>query len=112
MLVARKPRLLIGSSREGLEYAEELQRLLEPNVESLLWNQGLFIPGQYALESLQLRARKFDGAAIVASADDKVVSRGKEQSAPRDNILFEFGMFMAVFGRRRALLIVEGIDET
>ncbi len=101
------PRILIGSSSEGLVYAEELQRLLRPEVESLLWNQGLFVPGEFALESLEQKAKRFHGSIVVATGDDRVLSRGTDSSAPRDNLLFEFGMFVAVFGRRRALLLVE-----
>lgn len=107
-----KPKLLIGSSSEGLPYAEELQRRLKPSVESLIWNQDFFQPNKFALESLEARSREFDGSVIVATADDRVVSRGKTSKAPRDNLLFEFGMFLAVFGRERALLVVEGLGET
>ncbi len=108
----RPPRILIASSSEGLPYAEALQRLLYPKVDASVWNQGMFVPGQYALESLESRSREFHGAVVVATADDKVVSRGEEQLAPRDNLLLEFGIFVAVFGRRRALLMVEYASDT
>jgi hypothetical protein len=108
----RKPRLLVGSSTEGLTYAHELQTQLQADVETLLWNQGLFTPGEYAIDSLDLQSRRFDGAVVVATADDRVISRGSESPAPRDNLLFEWGMFVAVFGRRRALLMVEQVGET
>jgi len=73
-----------------------------------MWNEeGFFIPGEYTLESLQERARGFDGALIVATPDDRVVSRGDDRSAMRDNLLIEFGLFVALFGRRRALLAMQ-----
>ena len=50
---------------------------------------------------------RFDFAILLVAPDDTVVSRRKRQSAPRDNVLFEFGMFMAVLGRRRTFLLVE-----
>ncbi|GAC1361481.1 MAG: hypothetical protein NVSMB32_00510 [Actinomycetota bacterium] len=106
---ARSPRILIASSSEAKSYAKELQQLLSPDVESLVWNQGLFVPGEFALESLESRSGEFGGAVVLATADDRVISRGAEHSAMRDNLLFEFGMFIAVFGRRRALLLVESV---
>jgi hypothetical protein len=112
MATSRPPRILIASSSEGLPYAEALQMLLSPQVETSVWNQGMLVPGEYVLESLESRAAEFDGAVVVATADDKVISRGAEHAVPRDNLLLEFGMFVAVFGRRRALLLVESIGAT
>ncbi len=50
---------------------------------------------------------RFDFAILLVAPDDTVVSRRTRQRAPRDNVLFEFGMFMAVLGRRRTFLLVE-----
>lgn len=94
-----------------MPYARELQNQLSSSVETQLWNQGFFRPSTYPIEALELQSRKFDGAVVVATADDRVISRGREDAAVRDNLLFEYGMFVAVFGRRRALLMVEGAAE-
>lgn len=111
-MTTRTPRVLVGSSSEGLPYARALQVLVAPDVETSLWNNELFVPGEYPVESLETAGRKFDGSVIVATADDRVISRGTEASAPRDNLLFEFGMFVACFGRKRALLMVESLSTT
>ncbi len=101
------PRLLVASTKEALPYAKALQSLLSPEITAEIWDEGLFGPGEYTLESLETHGRQFDGALVVATADDRVVSRRKASKAPRDNIVFEFGLFVAFFGRRRALLLVE-----
>ena len=103
----RAPRLLIASSTEGLEHAGALKRLLEPKLDTKIWDEGFFNAGEFALESLEEHSRDYDGALVIATADDRVASRSSESAAPRDNLIFEFGLFVAVFGRRRALLLVE-----
>ena len=110
--MSRLPRILIASSSEGLPYARKTRELLSSDVEAVLWNEGLFIPGEYPIESLELRSRQYDGALVVATADDRVFSRQKDEAAPRDNLLFEFGLFLSIFGRRRALMMVEDVGNT
>lgn len=104
----RKPRLFIASSSEGLAYAKALKKLLKPGFDCDTWNEGAFRPGEYTLESLIERSANYDGAVVVATADDRVWSRAREAAAPRDNLILEYGLFVATFGRRRALLVVEG----
>lgn len=103
----RAPRLLIASTREGLNHAGALKALLSPKLDTTVWNEGFFSAGEFALESLEEHSRDYDGALVIATADDRVISRSGESAAPRDNLIFEFGLFVAVFGRRRALLLVE-----
>ena len=37
--------------------------------------------------------------------DDKVISRGPEQVAARDNVHFELGLFMGRFGEHRTFIV-------
>lgn len=110
-LPERKPRILVGSSSEGLPIAKALRDALAAEIELHLWNDSFFTAGEYAVESLDERSRIFDGALVVGTADDRVISRGSEVEAIRDNLLFEFGMFVAIFGRRRAILALEGLGQ-
>lgn len=105
--VPRPPRLFIASTSEGFPYADALKRALQPDVEGTLWNEGVLAPGEYALDSLSNARRQFDGALVVATADDRVVVRREQSAAPRDNLVFEFGLFVALWGRHRALLLAE-----
>jgi len=107
----RPPRLLIASTSEALTYARALKRMLGTSVDATVWDEGLFAPGEFSLESLEKHSGEYDGALVIATADDRVSSRGRESGAPRDNIVFEFGLFVAVFGRRRALLLVASDDD-
>jgi predicted nucleotide-binding protein len=41
----------------------------------------------------------------VFGADDKVVSRHRESDSPRDNVVFELGLFMGDVGPDRAFVV-------
>ena len=46
-----------------------------------------------------------DLAVLVFGPDDKVLSRRVFRSAPRDNVVFETGLFMGALRRQRTLII-------
>ena len=112
MISERVPKILVGSSTEGLDIARAFKAALEPGVEVTLWADDFFTPGEYTLETLESRSRVFDGGLIVGTLDDKVLSRGTEFESIRDNLLLEFGIFVAVFGRRKAILAMEGLGSS
>lgn len=100
-----KPSIFIGSSREGLKIAEQVQYDLRYIAECTVWTQGVFGLGWGTLESLMLEVAKHDFAILVLTPDDIVESRGNQQFAPRDNVLFELGLFMGRLGPKRALVL-------
>jgi predicted nucleotide-binding protein len=107
-----KPILFIGSSRESLVVAKALAEQISTDVASVrLWSEGVFGASHFPIEDLASLLQCSDYAALVASADDMVTSRGKESQAPRDNIVFELGLFMGALTRYRTFLVVpRGID--
>lgn len=106
----RVPKLFVGCSSEGMVIAKRLVDLLAPEVEAQLWTEGFFGAGEFTLESLEERTQSYDGGLIVGTSDDRVVSRGEEFDCIRDNLLIEYGMFVAAFGHRRALLALERVE--
>lgn len=98
-----RPTVFVGSSREGLPIARALQAEIEGTTSYLAerWDAGTFAPGNYTLESLIQKAEKVDFAILVATGEDTVISRGTEMAAVRDNIIFEFGLFLGTLGRDR-----------
>ncbi len=101
------PRVFIGSSTEGLAVAKALQVLLAHNCEVEIWDQGVFEPGGSTLSSLIGAARRFDAAIFVVSPDDTTASRGLTRSTPRDNVIFELGLFMGTVGPERCFMVYE-----
>jgi len=102
-----KPSVFIGSSTEGLETARAVQLELDRDAEVEIWSQGVFGLSEGTLASLVAALDRFDFAILVLSADDMVVKRGEEAAAPRDNVLFELGLFMGGLGVNRVFLLYD-----
>src|SRR5579872_5359803 len=111
MLSAKRPALFIGSSSEGLDFARAVRTSLDADAEVTVWNEGVFKLGETFIESLVDAANRFDFAVIVLTPDDVVVSRSVEKLGPRDNAIFELGLFMGRIGRQRTFLLHQfGVD--
>lgn len=100
-----KPALFIGSSTEGLDFARAVRSLLTPDAEVTLWNEGFFLVGSTFIENLVNGLPRFDFAAVVLTPDDLVSSRDVTILGPRDNALFELGLFMGFLGRNRTFVV-------
>lgn len=99
-------RVFIGSSKEGKEYAEVLQALIDENCESTIWNQGIFKPGITTIESLNEELNNFDLAIFIFTPDDEVISRREKKVSIRDNLIFELGLAMGKLGYGRAIFVL------
>lgn len=102
-----KPRIFIGSSTEGLEIANRIKTFFSPDYECFIWNDGIFQCNESFLDTLVKSASLFDFGFMVFSADDKSVVRDENFESPRDNILFEYGLFLGRVGLDRAFVIAE-----
>ncbi|RWG07848.1 TIR domain-containing protein [Mesorhizobium sp.] len=100
-------KVLLISSAEGLPIAQTFQELFEHDKEIVvdIWKDGVFRLSDYALESLERALEECDFGVAIATADDVVRSRKKRWPAPRDNVIFELGLFMGRLGRERAILM-------
>lgn len=102
-----RPKVFIGSSVEGKEIADELQVLLDYDCEVNIWHQGLFNPGSHTLTAMVKAAGSYDFAILVISADDQTESRGDVAPAPRDNVIFELGLFIGALGMERVFMVYD-----
>jgi hypothetical protein len=100
-----KPALFIGSSTEGLEFARAVRSLLIQDAEVTVWNEGFFNVGGTFIDGLVNALPRFDFATIMLTPDDLVISREVTVFGPRDNALFELGLFMGRLGRTRTFVI-------
>jgi len=99
--------LFIGSSKEGLPVAEALQTLLQHELDVTIWSQGVFRLSQSYLDSLLEAISTTDFAVLVLTPDDVTTSRQNEFLTPRDNVLFELGLFMGRLGRDRCFFVYD-----
>ncbi len=101
------PRIFIGCSTEALPVARAfLRRLNSAQLIADIWNGGIFKPAEHALESLGQELNKADFALTIFSPDDFIESRGQTMLAPRDNTVYELGLFAGALGRRRSFYAV------
>jgi SAM-dependent methyltransferase len=77
-----------------------------PDIELMPWD-GVFKTGDVTALELIEQAAKVVGAVVVLSADDFTTSRGSKQSAPRDNLVLEAGIFISRLGLPNVLLLRE-----
>jgi len=103
--MASKPRVFIGSSVEGRGIAEYIQADLETFTECVRWSQGVVGVSESTLESLFVVVKDFDFAILVLTPGDLDPEPIKGRHSPRDNILFELGLFVGALGRGRTFIV-------
>ena len=106
-----KPRIFLGSSGQQAKLLDALTRGLEEVARVDPWTTS-FNPGTTTLERLLELAHEVDFAAFVFARDDFTStntqaspSTGPGQASPRDNVVFEAGLFGGALGMRRTFIL-------
>jgi hypothetical protein len=106
-----KPRIFLGSSGKQRKLLEALTRGLEDVAQVEPWTTS-FNPGTSTLERLLELTREVDFAAFVFARDDWTATTPPTvdpsvagQASPRDNVVFEAGLFGGVLGMRRTFIL-------
>jgi hypothetical protein len=106
-----KPRIFVGSSGSQEKLVQALTRGLEDVAHVEPWTTS-FNPGTTTLERLLELAHEVDFAAFVFARDDWTSSSPPSsgpaapgQASPRDNVVFEAGLFGGVLGMRRTFIL-------
>jgi CAP12/Pycsar effector protein, TIR domain len=106
-----KPRIFLGSSAQQEKLLQTLTRGLEDIAHVEPWTTS-FNPGTTALERLLELAHEVDFAAFVFARDDWTTASPSASSAaesgqasPRDNVVFEAGLFGGTLGMRRTFIL-------
>jgi hypothetical protein len=96
---------IIISSSEGLSIAKMFQNQFT-DFNMVSWTDNFFNPTANILDSLIETAKKIDFAIFIFTPDDSVLSRGQRHQSARDNILFEFGIYLGLLGRRNVFAVM------
>lgn len=106
-----KPRMFLGSSAGQAKLLEVLAHGLEDVAHVEPWMTS-FNPGTGTLERLIELTREVDFAAFAFAQDDWTAvgppasaGAGSGQASPRDNVVFEAGLFGGVLGMRRTFIL-------
>jgi predicted nucleotide-binding protein len=105
--VSHRVTIFIGSSSEGVHVAKALERGLADDADVTMWKRDIFQPSYGYLESLTKMLESSDFAVLVLTADDLIQSRGPKSRAPRDNVVFELGLFIGRLGRQRCFFLCD-----
>jgi len=106
------PHVFICSSSENLHIAEQIQLGLDHHKSIVSkWTDQVFGLTKQTMEDLEREVNCADFAIAVVTGEDVVTSRKKRKVAPRDNVVFELGLFMGQLGRDRTVMVMpRGID--
>ena len=103
-----KPRIFLGSSGKQAKLLQALTRGLSEVAEVEPWTT-VFNPGVSTLDRLVELTRDVDFAAFVFAQDDWTSSAADVttpgQASPRDNVVFEAGLFGGALGMRRTFIL-------
>jgi hypothetical protein len=106
-----KPRIFLGSSGKQEKLLQALTRGLQDVARVDPWTTS-FHPGTTTLDRLVELAHEVDFAAFVFARDDWTTTAsaaapaaGAGQDSPRDNVVFEAGLFGGVLGMHRTFIL-------
>ena len=106
-----KPRIFLGSSGQQRKLLQALTRGLEDVAHVEPWTTS-FNPGTTTLVRLFELAHEVDFAAFAFARDDWTAASlpvspptGSGQASPRDNVVFEAGLFGGTLGMHRTFIL-------
>jgi hypothetical protein len=98
-------RAFIGSSSETLNIANAIKHSLKSEIDCTVWTESFFRLSQSTIDTLSAGVDEFDLGIFVFGEDDVLKSRGVDFSAPRDNVIFEHGLFSGRLGPKRTFVV-------
>src|SRR5262245_57022398 len=106
-----KPRIFLGSSKQQEKLVQAVTRGLEDCAHVVPWMTA-FNPGTTALERFLELTHEVDFAALGFAEDDWTANSplaspppGSGQASPRDDVVFEAGLFGGALGMRRTFIL-------
>jgi len=101
-----KPRIFLGSSGKQAELLEAIAQGLEDVAEVEPW-MTTFNPGRGTLDRLVELSHEVDFAAFAFAQDDWTTTDASQsgEASPRDNVVFEAGLFGGALGIRRTFIL-------
>lgn len=101
--------IFFGSSKEAVDTMDEAAAIVSNlGCKTLTWNSpnnGVFVAGNSILDSLLETADRVDGAVFIFNRDDEVWCRDEVKGSVRDNVLFEYGLFMGKLNKQKVVFV-------
>lgn len=108
----RKKRIFIGSSSEELGLANTAKAILDKDFDVIIWNDSVWDSSVFKinnnfLNDLLRASLQFDFGLLIGTTDDEVKYRGDAVMQPRDNVLFELGLFIGRLGLSKCAFVID-----
>lgn len=102
-------RIFIGSSKESLEIAKTVKKVLEENLECecCVWDKDFFELNISTYQNLYRKAYSFDYAVFVGGKDSIVLERNEIATKARDNVTFELGLYAGILSPARTFFLLD-----
>jgi hypothetical protein len=102
-------KLFIGSSGASAGVGRLIADCLERRgcADVRVWDEGVFTLNEGVLERLLNIVNDYDFAVMIWGPDDVTESKGEPEASPRDNVIFECGLFMGRLGRDRVFVVCD-----
>lgn len=101
------PRILIAAAHENNAFVEKLSERINLFAKVLPWYGFKYLYyGKSILEAIQSESVKCDYAIFVIDGTDEVKIKGKKMPVARDNVIFEYGIFISKIGPRNCFFLV------
>ncbi|MCU0432136.1 MAG: nucleotide-binding protein [Bacteroidia bacterium] len=107
-----KKKIFIGCSSQELELAREAKALLIDRFEVTIWDENIwdnnsFKLNEFILANLLKASLLYDFGLLLGTDDDVIQRDGKILMQPRDNVLFELGLFTGRMGISKCAFLVD-----
>lgn len=103
-----QPLMFVGCSVEGLTIANQIVAAFKHDAVTVrTWTTGVFGPSGVPIDDLLTQVHESDFALFVFTPDDHISSRGHDSEGPRDNVIFEMGLFISKLERNRTFMFRE-----
>jgi hypothetical protein len=106
--------VFVASSSEQLGVVKEIAATINKSrhLHARPWQEKVFEFSKTYIESLERELDRADFAIAVLTGDDASNVRGKQVNLPRDNVIFELGLFTGRLGRERCFFFVDADSDT
>jgi len=106
-------RIFIASSTPNKRVARTFARVLQNRgFQTKVWDEWVFWPNESTFDGLLRVSTEYNFAIVIWGPSDVTTTGGKSISSPRDNVIFEAGLFLGVMGRHKVFIAEDETAET
>jgi len=103
----KETKVFVASSTKSFVVADSLRQVLgSDDIKVIPWKDlGVFMLSEHTMESLEKAANQCHFAVFVLGPDDVIQTNSGGVFVPRDNVVFELGLFLGRIGRKRSYML-------